>query len=186
MKKLLALVVLALGLCATPALAMSLSFADLTNFAFNKSIALPDNAGYLYYRSFDPNASFEITEQGLSLTTQYGGMLYFSPTANSKDGITGVQSLTFSSPNGVSNFSFFENDHPGPGEGAKVSGDKNADGSWTADLSGMDSLGKIWIREQTYPMTIIFSSTTPTPVPAAVWLMGSGLAGLVALRRKMR
>lgn len=26
----------------------------------------------------------------------------------------------------------------------------------------------------------------PTPVPAAVWLMGSGLAGLVALRRKVR
>ncbi|MBF0413330.1 MAG: VPLPA-CTERM sorting domain-containing protein [Desulfamplus sp.] len=29
-------------------------------------------------------------------------------------------------------------------------------------------------------------SGTPTPVPAAVWLLGSGLAGLVALRRKKR
>ena len=33
---------------------------------------------------------------------------------------------------------------------------------------------------------ITFGSTTPIPLPAAVWLLGSGLAGLIALRRRLQ
>jgi hypothetical protein len=31
-----------------------------------------------------------------------------------------------------------------------------------------------------------FSSTKPVPIPAAAWLLGTGLAGLVGIRRKMK
>ena len=34
--------------------------------------------------------------------------------------------------------------------------------------------------------TYSYSSSNPTPVPGAIWLLGSGIAGLVGIRRKMQ
>jgi hypothetical protein len=36
----------------------------------------------------------------------------------------------------------------------------------------------VWIRETTTPVP------SPVPIPAAVWLLGSGLLGLVGIRRR--
>jgi hypothetical protein len=33
---------------------------------------------------------------------------------------------------------------------------------------------------------VVFSGEVPTPIPGAVWLLGSGLVGLVGVRRKMK
>ena len=33
---------------------------------------------------------------------------------------------------------------------------------------------------------LVFCHPEPVPVPAAVWLLGSGLVGLIGLRRKFR
>lgn len=33
---------------------------------------------------------------------------------------------------------------------------------------------------------VVFSGGTPTPIPGAVWLLGSGLVGLVGIRRRMK
>jgi len=57
-------------------------------------------------------------------------------------------------------------------------------------LSGsmtLDSLDVVvWSGGQTYGKTLDITSTTPasTPIPAAAWLFGSGLFGLVGVRRR--
>ncbi|BDQ34999.1 VPLPA-CTERM sorting domain-containing protein [Pseudodesulfovibrio portus] len=45
-----------------------------------------------------------------------------------------------------------------------------------------------WVAPGSYyaaDMLVSFSYTAPTPLPGAVWLLGSGLIGFVGLRRKM-
>lgn len=65
--------------------------------------------------------------------------------------------------------------------------DKNPNGKITFMLD--ESLFGIfgWLLDTTMSVSNVNISPTgsPVPVPAAVWLLGSGLAGMAALRRKM-
>jgi hypothetical protein len=57
----------------------------------------------------------------------------------------------------------------------------NGDGQWWSTAGLLNDGGK-----QPDLSHITFWSKTPVPVPAAVWLLGTGLAGLVGIRRKMK
>jgi hypothetical protein len=58
--------------------------------------------------------------------------------------------------------------------------------------SGSNTFDSDWWLDQGYDarydhtVYAVWSETTPVPIPAAVWLLGSGLIGIVGIRRRMR
>lgn len=66
---------------------------------------------------------------------------------------------------------------------------------WRIDRNLLSSVFNFRGSTMTYDPSNVYDSfdvditsvaATPTPIPGAVWLLGSGLAGLIALRRKNR
>lgn len=75
--------------------------------------------------------------------------------------------------------------HPGAaGSGTAVNIEKYYDyaaGVYTfTAFSGTENTGEIW-RETSYSLSS--ASTNPTPLPAAVWMLGSGLLGITGFKR---
>lgn len=185
MKKLIILAMLALGLCATPALATTLDLTDYTSFKMFDYYALPDNLGYFYF-STSPSTSIEMTENGPSITLAPGGsiMFDFNKQKYVDGGITGLSSFIVNM--NVSPTVFIVPYEDGQSVSSMQINYLTPDEYGNMTIAIPDSvalLDKIKILNMTMqPITI----GVPTPVPAAVWLMGSGLAGIVALRRKIK
>ena len=59
--------------------------------------------------------------------------------------------------------------------------------SFTVKLIGLDTLGSNFIPISNVNIEGCFDKNTPVPVPAAIWLFGSGLLGYLGMaRRKTR
>ncbi len=54
------------------------------------------------------------------------------------------------------------------------------------DGDGIPGIGFIDGPFTTVPFTASFDFSTAVPIPAAVWLLGSGLLGLVAVARRKK
>jgi len=70
--------------------------------------------------------------------------------------------------------------------------DTSAIWSWSGDTSGTGVSGEYIFINGAFPTTergafqMQLSSPSAVPIPAAVWLLGSGLIGLVGVRRKLK
>ena len=59
--------------------------------------------------------------------------------------------------------------------------------TYTVTGTGNDNLKFILANDTTGGVIGVDNvSATPTPIPAAAWLLGSGLVGLVGVRRRMK
>ncbi len=62
--------------------------------------------------------------------------------------------------------------------------------SYEADYYGMEAYAGVFVNWGDFQLTFLSSNSndnfSPVPIPGAVWLLGSGLLGLVGLRKKFR
>ncbi len=52
---------------------------------------------------------------------------------------------------------------------------------WTSDGGHLNSAGSVWIAEAWYSL-----AASQTPIPGAIWLLGTGLLGLLGIRKRIR
>lgn len=182
--------VLALGLCAAPAFANTVYFADFGDIKYDTNYSFSNGAGYFHTLGAkgiksDEGVTFTLTPSGGTL------WLYFE-TSSEQSGIPGISSITYKSSNKYYTPDLYSNDGNDVFYGIPYASSKNADGSRTIDSTVAESLDHlIFTNLLDIPMEITLISLTfaepaATPVPAAVWLLGTGVAGVAALRRKMK
>ena len=106
-------------------------------------------------------------------TKQPGTGLYEGFTTGSDsnvDPVSGLTSLTLTGTN------------------LALTGSTAGIGSWTGTLLSVGNVGAAWGAFDGTPYSEVYnvSVTGPVPIPAAVWLFGSGLIGLVGVARRRR
>lgn len=181
------------------------AFASFSyDVAINTS-SLSGQDGYLYFQYLPVNAAN-------SFATVYGfttdGTLAGSPSA-AVDGsaVTGQLpgSVTFANTNGINDYNHgiqfgntmtYHMSFSDPVSGGPAGGSSTFSLGLFSDESGLNPLltadGTLYtlslMNDGTASSQILANdvSVTPTPIPAAAWLFGSGLTGLVGLRRKMQ
>ena len=63
----------------------------------------------------------------------------------------------------------------------------NGDGTYSATLVSVSNIGEVWGSFSGTPYSEVYNVTVSAiPVPAAVWLFGSGLLGLVGIARRRK
>ena len=125
-----------------------------------------DNSNADYY-SFDVVANQKVT---LSVTTPEG------PFFNN-DPVVGLYS-----PGGLQ---LINDDDGGPGFDSLLSLVISAPGRYVAAVGGYSDFNFIGGGDTDFFYTLqIQSESAPVPVPAAAWLLGSGLAGMLGFRRR--
>lgn len=137
--------------------------AASVSFFMNQSNALPDGVNYL-----------EVTVQDVGTDVQFT-VTPLSPLTSSAGSNFGIQAFGFNTnglvpPLTIANLLL-------PGGWSPAIGNQTMDGFGRFDVeaSGTGSTRQAF-----------FCGSTPVPVPAAVWLFGSGLIGLIGIGRRKK
>ena len=179
----------------------TLTGGAMTVTSFSQDAYQGTAGGTFYLRSTD------LTTMGGSIDAS--GNIGFDPTgrqglAANFAGTLGEQPWNIDNPtvsNGVGTGLYDQwttgtssNDGVGFGQGFTMTGSALQDagvGSWTGTLVSAGNIGQAWGAsfdgtQYSELLNITITSASPVPVPAAVWLFGSGLLGLVGVARRRK
>jgi len=126
--------------------------------------------------SFTASLSREDAQEGASNYSQL--TFYLEDNVNTPSARIGISPIVFS-PNFVGN----DLSHYFSESGTASFDITLPQTEWTSN-----TLGHHWLEAHVHTSTSTYSNyvSTPVPIPPAAWLLGSGLLGLVAIRRRMR
>jgi hypothetical protein len=182
----------------------SSSFAALSYNVSIDTTSINGQDGYLYFQYVPVNTT-NSTATVYNFTTN--GTLAGSSSTNVVDGsaVTGQLpgSVAFANTNGINDYNHgihfgntmnFILSFSDPVSNLPAGGSSTFSLGLFADEGGENTLlgGTLFtidlMNDGTASHTILASEATvnPVPIPGAVWLLGSGLAGLVGLRKKTR
>ncbi len=162
---------------------MSTAQAALFNYTITGDVILGDEYGD--YNAFGLAAGDTITATGVFddsvLSAGTGTILFGSGTGNTLT--LNIGSTVFTANNhssgspsisltnfGLDDFDFYA-----------LAGTNGANADFDSYLTGFDDLGSLYGDWQT---NVIITPVSAVPVPAAVWLFGSGLIGLAGFARR--
>ncbi len=183
--------------------AASSAFASLSYNVSIDTSSLANQAGYLYFQYLPVNAAN-------STATVYGfasnGTLAAFSSSNVVNGsaVTGQLpgTVTFANTNGINDYNHsiqfgntmtYQLSFSDPVSGGPAGGNSTFSLGLYSDEGGLNPLlgGTLYtislMNDGTASTQILANevNVAATPIPAAAWLFGSGLMGLVGLRRKM-
>ena len=174
--------------------AASSAFASLSYDVTIDTSSILNSDGYIYLQ-FDPGFGLgsNTAPTGTATISNFtGASLGAQDTANIVNGsaVSGTLpgSVVFSNTNQVNDYN--QAIHFGNSlnfhlvfDGAAVDAPNNVASTFSVGLfSNIDGTGALLTSNGT-----VYSQDTPTtPIPAAAWLLGSGLVGLVGIRRRKR
>ena len=175
------------------------AFAQLNYDVSINTASIAGQSGYVYMQ-FDPGPALGgISPQPATATVQNfsfvgGGMLGLEDFTSIVNGsaVTGDLGtppgiVTFANTNAVNDYNQAIQFGNGFGflltlAGLGVTAPDISTSQFTVSLfSGVGGTGPLLTNDGT-----VYQVNTPTPIPAAAWLLGSGLMGLVGFRRKIK
>lgn len=195
MKKLLMSAIFVLAFSTSPAFALSINFADLDEpkFIYDDQIGytkyyLPGAPGY-YVEHLTPEdmRAPEGFHERFPGNISFGWSFYLDFRMDYHGKAPGFTSITFKSDAEMTIYVYESFDNILGNNPEKIVVEA---GLTVLDLSNFETLYRIRFSRPPYSeeahLNLISMELTPqaVPVPAAVWLMGSGLAGLMVLRKR--